>query len=90
MRAHSILGLVAIRVANHDARAPAEVDAGRRGLQCHGSRQAQSIVDRSGFPVTWPHPHPERFVTQVDPKILDLPEDAWINKPEQEADESAA
>lgn len=38
--------------------------------------------------------HPERFVTQVDPKILDLPAHAWINKPadaeEQEASEPAA
>lgn len=25
--------------------------------------------------------HPERFATTTDPKILALPEDAWINRP---------
>ena len=38
--------------------------------------------------------HPERFAHQADPKILALPDDAWINKPpdhdEQQADQPAA
>ena len=28
--------------------------------------------------------HPERFSGHTDPKILDMPDAAWINKPEQE------
>lgn len=36
--------------------------------------------------------HPERFGTAGIPKILDLPTDAWINKPsaEPDADQAAA
>jgi putative transposase len=31
--------------------------------------------------------HPERFTTNHDPKILAIPQDAWINQPE--ADKAA-
>ena len=36
---------------------------------------------------------PERFATDTDPKILDLPQDAWINQPTtpaEPADQAAA
>ena len=34
--------------------------------------------------------HPERFATSNDPKILKLPESAWINQPEAPADQAVA
>ena len=33
--------------------------------------------------------HPERFTTNRDPKILDLPQTAWINKPEDQSQPAA-
>lgn len=33
--------------------------------------------------------HPERFTTTTDPKILDLPQAVWINKPDQPAHPAA-
>jgi len=34
--------------------------------------------------------HPERFGTATDPKILALPDDAWINQPADQAETPAA
>ena len=34
--------------------------------------------------------HPERFASGTDPKILELPESAWINQPETSARPAAA
>lgn len=34
--------------------------------------------------------HPERFTTNTDPKILALPENAWINRPADPAETPAA
>ena len=34
--------------------------------------------------------HPERFATNTDPKILALPESAWINQPAQPVTETPA
>ena len=33
--------------------------------------------------------HPERFTTNEDPKILEVPPDAWINQPDADADADA-
>lgn len=34
--------------------------------------------------------HPHRFSTTSDPKILALPEQAWINDPKKRSEEKAA
>lgn len=34
--------------------------------------------------------HPERFGTHTDPKLLALPENAWINQPETPANQAVA
>lgn len=47
-------------------------------------------VQRSAALTAAREAHPERFATQTDPKILALPEGAWINRPAQPEPETAA
>lgn len=47
-------------------------------------------VERSAALAAARMAHPERFCTNTDPKILELPQSAWINQPEATADQAAA
>lgn len=60
---------------------PADVHYG------HASTVAE---DRSAALAAARLAHPERFATSNDPKILELPESAWINQPDTPADQAAA
>jgi len=52
---------------------------------------AGAIADqRSQTPAAARAAHPHRFATTTDPKILALPEAAWINQPTQTTNEAAA
>ena len=53
---------------------PSEVHHGRHHL-VRARREATLAAARAA--------HPERFGTDAPPKILDLPDQVWINKPEQ-------
>ena len=72
---------------NHDHRhtgiglhTPADVHYGHAARRRHAEREATLATARAR--------HPERFTTSRSPKILDLPETAWINQPA--AEEAAA
>lgn len=47
----------------------------------HYGLAAGKAVERSATLAAARAQHPERFSTTVDPKILDLPDTTWINKP---------
>lgn len=52
---------------------------------------AKTVAEqRSATLATARRMHPERFATTTDPKCLALPEDAWINRPAETAEPSAA
>ncbi|MFC9769508.1 hypothetical protein [Rhodococcus jostii] len=53
---------------------------------CTAVSSGQKATGRAGVLAQARAEHPERFGTEGTPKILDLPSDAWINKPAAETD----
>lgn len=56
----------------------------------HFGHAAAKAADRTVILAAARAKHPERFSTNHDPKILALPDAAWINKPKEEKDKTAA
>ena len=50
----------------------------------HFGLAAETAKIRSQALAAARHRHPARFATTTDPKILDMPGDAWINQPQKE------